>query len=197
MEARRQQAVKRTTISANHASREFLHKLNELRWSRSLVDVVIVGDEEEEGKSEEILAHKLLLCGCSPYFNTLFASHWASDTANQGELEKHKVAGVSTNNLRALVDFMYHGEIEITEDNAADILVAADMFLMKRLKDAICKFMQTIIYAANCVFFYKLADFYSCRLVRQGETTYSIPKLFTKKLRLIFHKTTLHMTYEE
>ena len=162
---RHQQAIKRTTISANHASREFLHKLNELRWNKSLVDVVIVGegDGETEEKSGEIVAHKLLLCGCSPYFNTLFASHWASDTANQGELEKHKVAGVSTNNLRALVDFMYHGEIEITEDNAADILVAADMFLMKRLKDAICKFMQTIIYAANCVFFYKLADFYSCR----------------------------------
>ena len=164
MEAsRRQQIVKRTTISANHASREFLHKLNELRWSKSLVDVVIVGDGEEEEESEEILAHKLLLCGCSPYFNTLFASHWAAERSAGEELERHKVAGINTNSLKSLVDFMYHGEIEITEENAADILVASDLLLMTRLKEAICKFMQTIICAANCVYFNKLADFYSCR----------------------------------
>ena len=57
---RHQQAIKRTTISANHASREFLHKLNELRWNKSLVDVVIVGegDGETEEKTGEIVAMK-------------------------------------------------------------------------------------------------------------------------------------------
>ena len=91
------QAVKRTTISANHASREFLHKLNELRWSKSLVDVVVVGDDEEaDSKSEEIVAHKLLLCGCSPYFNTLFSSHWAAEKGSQENLES-LVPGVGRN----------------------------------------------------------------------------------------------------
>ena len=163
-----QAAIKRTTISANHASREFLHKLNELRWSKSLVDVAVVG--EEDAGENDIVAHKLLLCGCSPYFNTLFSSPWAADTGGEepGALERHKLAGVSTASLKSLVDFMYHGEIEITEDNAADILVAADLLLMERLKDAICKFMQTIICAANCVYFSKLADFYSCRELQQS-----------------------------
>ena len=59
------------------------------------------------------------------------------------------MGGVSSRSLRSLVDFMYHGHIEITEDNAADLLVAADLLLMERIKDAICKFMQTIICAAN------------------------------------------------
>ena len=39
--------VKKTTISANHASREFLHKLNELRWNKTLVDIVLTGDSEQ------------------------------------------------------------------------------------------------------------------------------------------------------
>ena len=39
--------VKKTTISANQASREFLHKLNELRCNKTLVDVVITGHCEE------------------------------------------------------------------------------------------------------------------------------------------------------
>ena len=41
---------------------------------------------------------------------------------------------MSSRSLRSLVDFMYHGTIEITEDNAADLLVAADLLLMERLK---------------------------------------------------------------
>ena len=54
----------------NHASRDFLHKLNELRWSKTLVDVVLVG---EEGRLE-IPGHKLLLAACSPYFNSRLRS---------------------------------------------------------------------------------------------------------------------------
>ena len=96
-----QAAIKRTTISANHASREFLHKLNELRWNKSLVDVVVVG--EEEGGENDIVAHKLLLSGCSPYFNTLFSSPWAADPGGEGALERHKLAGVSTESLKCLV----------------------------------------------------------------------------------------------
>ena len=44
--------VKKTTISANHASREFLHKLNELRWNKTLVDIVLTGDSETEGERQ-------------------------------------------------------------------------------------------------------------------------------------------------
>ena len=116
----------------------------------------------------EIFAHKLLLCGCSPYFNTLFGSnHWdvksKEKNDNQDDQDRIHVGGVSSSSLRCLIDFMYHGEIEITEENAADILVAPDLLLMDRLKEAICKFIQTIICAANCVFISKLADVYSCR----------------------------------
>ena len=155
--------VKKTVITANHASREFLHKLNEMRWTKALVDVTLPGDSDEETK--EIYAHKLLLCGCSQYFNTLFGSHWdtGSDAREPGAINKVHVGGVTHESLKLLVDFMYKGQIEINEENAADILVAADLLLMERLKDAICKFMQTIICAANCVFISKLADIYSCR----------------------------------
>ena len=101
--------VKKTTISANHASREFLHKLNELRWNKTLVDVVITGDCEE-------------------------------GTTDKGDTSK------SSSNCKE-----------------REILVAADLLLMDRLREAICKFIQTIISAANCVFISKLADVYSCR----------------------------------
>ena len=60
--------------SGNHASRDFLHKLNELRWSKTLVDVVLVGEEAVL----EIPAHKLLLAACSPYFNSRLVDIFAT-----------------------------------------------------------------------------------------------------------------------
>ena len=71
--------LKRTTITGNHASRDFLHKLNELRWSKTLVDVVLVGEESRL----EIPAHKLLLAACSPYFNSRFVQIMPQKTMQQ------------------------------------------------------------------------------------------------------------------
>ena len=153
--------VKRTTISGNHASRDFLHKLNELRWSKTLVDVILTGEDGDQ----EIVAHKLLLSGCSPYFNTMFSSQWKE--SNEG-IERVHVVGVAVDTLRILVDFMYHGELEVSEESAAEIMVAADLLLMGKIKDAICQFMQKIISAANCVFLAKLGDTYSCTELQQS-----------------------------
>ena len=55
----------RTLIRGNHASREFLHRMFELRQEGVLVDVELLADTGERG----IKAHRLLLAACSPYFN--------------------------------------------------------------------------------------------------------------------------------
>ena len=112
MDPRRSLGVKRTTISANHASREFLHKLNELRWGGALVDVLLTGDSEgddgEEAEHKAIPGHKLLLCGCSPYFNTMFGSqHWDS---RAGEVQDTLINGKS--------DFL---SMEIVDQNIASL----------------------------------------------------------------------------
>merc|ERR1711892_421425 len=159
--ARGPSGVKKTTISGNHASRDFLHKLNELRWSKSLTDVILTGEDGDQ----ELYAHKLLLAGCSPYFNTIFSSQWKE--SNEG-IEKVHVVGVAADTLRSLVDFMYHGELEVSEETAAEIMVAADLLLTVKVKDAICQFMQKIISAANCVFLAKLGDTYSCSELQQS-----------------------------
>ena len=99
MDPRRWLGVKRTTISANHASREFLHKLNELRWGGALVDVLLTGDSDGGGDGEDraIPGHKLLLCGCSPYFNTMFGSqHWDTTAGQvQDTLRYNVISGKS------------------------------------------------------------------------------------------------------
>ena len=111
MEPRRWLGVKRTTISANHASREFLHKLNELRWGGALVDVLLTGDSDGEegdrdGEDKAIPGHKLLLCGCSPYFNTMFGSqHWDTTAGQvQDTLRNNVISGKSDFLSKEIVD---------------------------------------------------------------------------------------------
>jgi hypothetical protein len=58
-------AQTRTLIRGNHASREFLCRMFELRQEGVLVDVELLADTGERG----IRAHRLLLAACSPYFN--------------------------------------------------------------------------------------------------------------------------------
>ena len=143
---------------------KYLLQLNELRWSRGLVDVLLLGEGEEETQAG-LPAHKLLLCGCSPYFNSLFSGVWSEAGAG---CQRVTVAGVAPRTLRALVDFMYHGEVTVDEDNASELLVAADLLLMEKLKMALCNFLQKTISASNCVFLSRLADTYSCQELRQS-----------------------------
>ena len=152
-------ALKRTTISGNHASRDFLHKLNELRWSKSLVDVVLVGEEEEK----EILGHKLLLAACSPYFHSRFSCQWDGGGGSRDAegRERVYVGGVGERELRALVDFMYHGELQVDEESAPGIMMAADLLLMEKVKVAVAQFLQKILCSVNCVFLHKLGDTYA------------------------------------
>eukprot|EP00092_Neocalanus_flemingeri_P010433 GFUD01011244.1.p1 GENE.GFUD01011244.1~~GFUD01011244.1.p1 ORF type:complete len:568 (+),score=126.56 GFUD01011244.1:211-1704(+) len=95
----------------------------------------------------------------------MFSAQWKE--SNEG-IERVHVVGVAVDTLRALVDFMYHGELEVSEETAAEIMVAADLLLMGKVKDAICQFMQKIICAANCVFLSKLGDTYSCTELQQS-----------------------------
>ena len=68
MDRKKVMGMKKTTISANHASREFLHKLNELRWSKTLVDIVLTGDSDDveekndnKGEKKHLIETKIFL----------------------------------------------------------------------------------------------------------------------------------------
>jgi len=146
------ESPKRTVIRGNHASRDFLHRLYEMRQNGVLVDIQLLPD----GGEEPVTAHRLVLAACSPYFNSMF-SHWA-----RGVTDPVRVGGVHTQELKLLVDFMYKGELEVTADTAPNILAAADLLLMDKVKTAVCEFLQTLIAPGNCVYLARLADAYTC-----------------------------------
>lgn len=73
-------------------------------------------------------AHKLVLSACSPYFQAVFASHPA----------KHPIIilkDVRYSDLRALLDFMYKGEVAVDQDRLPSFLRLAESLKIRGLAE--------------------------------------------------------------
>ncbi|XP_058829932.1 uncharacterized protein LOC131689113 [Topomyia yanbarensis] len=95
---------------------------DQLYQNQCFVDVTLVG----EGRS--VKAHKMVLAASSPYFQTIF-----SETPC-----KHPVViikDVKWEELKALVEFMYRGEINVGQDQIRPLLKLAEMFQIRGLAD--------------------------------------------------------------
>lgn len=88
----------------------------------NLVDVTLAC----EGAS--IKAHKMILAACSPYFQNLFMANPC----------KHPIVilkDVKFNDLKAIIDFIYSGEVNIPQDQLNSLLKTAETLKIKGLAD--------------------------------------------------------------
>ena len=128
-----------------------LRKLNKLRAEASLTDVILcVG-------GEEFPCHRNVLAICSPYFEAMFS----------GDLRESKEARIPFNEilpqtLKEVIDYSYTGHIEITVDNAQDLLAAATLFQYPDIVNACCKFLSGHIHPSNCLGIEEFAQLHSC-----------------------------------
>lgn len=99
-----------------------LSALDQLLFSESLTDVTLAC----EGFS--LKAHKAMLSACSPFFQTLFA-----ENSHQHPIVILKDFKFSE--LRAIVDFMYHGEVNVSREQLSSLLRAAEALQVKGLTD--------------------------------------------------------------
>lgn len=99
-----------------------LSALDQLLFSESLTDVTLAC----EGFS--LKAHKAMLSACSPFFQTLFAENSC----------QHPIVILKDfkfSELRAIVDFMYHGEVNVSREQLSSLLRAAEALQVKGLTD--------------------------------------------------------------
>ncbi|XP_044737185.1 longitudinals lacking protein, isoforms H/M/V isoform X19 [Chrysoperla carnea] len=79
-----------------------------------------------EGRS--LKAHKVILSACSPYFESLLADYY----------DKHPVfilKDVKFKELEAMMDYMYRGEVNVSQDQLGPLLKAAESLQIKGLSD--------------------------------------------------------------
>ncbi|XP_019881133.1 longitudinals lacking protein, isoforms H/M/V isoform X21 [Aethina tumida] len=88
----------------------------------TLVDCTLAA----EGKC--LNAHKVVLSACSPYFESLLSRHF----------DKHPILilkDVKFQELKAMMDYMYRGEVNISQDQLGALLKAAESLQIKGLSD--------------------------------------------------------------
>jgi len=104
----------------NDFERNISEAFKELRDEKDFFDVTIACEEEE------IQAHKLILAACSPFFRTLFHRF------------KHDhpllyLKSVKYSDLVSILNFMYHGEVNIAQEDLSSFLAVAQDLKVKGL----------------------------------------------------------------
>ncbi|XP_055841630.1 protein bric-a-brac 2 [Episyrphus balteatus] len=106
----------------NNYQTNLTNVFDELLQSESFVDVTLAC----EGQS--IKAHKMVLSACSPYFQSLFYDNPC----------QHPIVimrDVGWNELKAIMEFMYKGEINVSQDQINPLLKVAEMLKIRGLAE--------------------------------------------------------------
>ncbi|KAJ8737999.1 hypothetical protein PYW08_000594 [Mythimna loreyi] len=106
----------------NNHQPNFISMFTTLLNTQTLVDVTLSAD------GKQLLAHKVVLSACSTYFQTLFVE-------NPSPHPIVILKDVTYADLRAMVDFMYCGEVNVTEEQLPQVLDTAKLLKVKGLTD--------------------------------------------------------------
>ncbi|KAK7085804.1 hypothetical protein SK128_018631, partial [Halocaridina rubra] len=105
----------------NHGS-TLVAVFDNLLANESLVDVTLFAE------GHLLKAHKVVLSACSPYFQTLFAQ----------TTDKHPIVilkDVKYIELKALLEYMYRGEVNVSQDQLGPLIKTAESLKIKGLAD--------------------------------------------------------------
>ncbi|XP_052122621.1 longitudinals lacking protein, isoforms A/B/D/L-like isoform X2 [Frankliniella occidentalis] len=110
-----------------------------LRWNNHQNTLISVFDTLLEGEilvdctlaaeGKFLRAHKVVLSACSPFFSDLLRQHY----------EQHPILimkDVKFDQLKAMLDYMYRGEVKISQDQLGTFLKAAESLQIKGLSDS-------------------------------------------------------------
>lgn len=130
---------------------EILRRLNALRTEAVFTDTILcVGHEE-------IPCHRNVLAVSSPYFKAMFSSDLRE--SREGRISFNEL---SSKTLRQLVDYVYTGRVEVTVDNAQDILAAASLFHYPEVVEFCCQFLFKHLHPSNCLGIEEYSHLHSC-----------------------------------
>ena len=95
---------------------EMAKRLNMLRRQDHLCDITLVTIDEKEFK-----AHRNVLSAASPFFFKLLQSDMKEN--REGIVQFEEISGAV---MEGVLEFIYTGSLEVTQENSEDLIAAAD-----------------------------------------------------------------------
>ena len=98
-----------------------------LRGDDDFADVTLVSDE-----NLQLEVHKIILAASSPFFSSLLRKNKRDDVHPLIYLR-----GVKDKELKTVVDFMYHGEVNVYQEDLQDFLTVAEELKLRGLRQEV------------------------------------------------------------
>ncbi|ELU02526.1 hypothetical protein CAPTEDRAFT_73812, partial [Capitella teleta] len=116
---------------------------------------------------QRIACHKVILAGMCDYFRRMFLTNMLERGSQEVLL---KDISASTGVL--LVEYLYSGNIVITQQNAQDLLAASEMLLLGVLKKKVEEFLLNHTDSVNCISIINLARLYDLKTLLADARNY-------------------------
>ena len=115
-------------------------------------------------KDKELAAHKAVLAAASPFFLSLLISDMRESKEHLIRIELEEATAPV---MEDVLQFIYTGNVSVTEENAHNLMATADYLLLPGLKTMVGRYLMEILRTENCVFNYYFADKYQCVELRK------------------------------
>ncbi|XP_061181619.1 kelch-like protein 21 [Saccostrea echinata] len=142
---------------------ELLKQLNNLRQEQVFTDATLCVQHEE------IYCHRIILAASSPYFRAMF-----SHNLREGRDYRVSFQEVSPWTMKRLIEYVYTGNLEITTENAQELLSAGSLFEFPAIVSACCDFLKQQLHVSNCLGIEEFAMIHSCKKLQDDAHKYAL-----------------------
>ena len=131
---------------------ELMKRLNIQRKQDCLCDITLVTKDDREFK-----AHRNVLSAASPFFCKLLQSDMKEN--REGIIRLEEISGTI---MEDVLEFIYTGTVEVTQENAEELIAAGNYLIIPSLKTISGRVLERKMSYANCISTFYLAEKYEC-----------------------------------
>ena len=134
---------------------EMMQRLNKQRRNEDSCDLILeVGSGDDRAR---LKAHRNVLCAASPFFYNALNTEMKEKKEGVIRIEE-----ASKGLMEDILEYLYTGNVYISERNAVDLLAMADYLIIPSLKVKSCEVITQSMSHTNCLLFYYAAMRYQC-----------------------------------
>lgn len=166
-----------------------LLNLNLLREQNRFCDVEIVAGLG----NVKYQAHKSVLSASSVYFEAMFRPEFGLNEGKQKCIVLHTL---NHEILKLIIDFIYTGKVQISQDYVQELFAAADMLQLQEIVDGCCDFLCNELHPSNALGILRFAQTHNCETLYKKTLNYVYQNFTYITLEEEFLDTPQHMVVQ-